>query len=479
MSPTHLQVLIFIGLTLLIAFLTYLKCRDAVGPQSDTLKAENKEVFLAGGGLSWFFVAGSITLTNLSTDQLVGMNGNQMLLVAWWEFAAVIGLIVLAKVFLPVYYRYECTTTTELLEKRYGDHHIRAVISVLFLLGNVGIFIPSMLYGGSLFMQTMFGLDVPILTLATAFALAGAAYAVFGGLRAVAVSDAYSGVLLLVLGMAVVFLALNAIDWDFSGIPAERLTLIGDSASAIPWHTLLTGMLFIQIFYWSTNQTITQRAMASPTVKEGQKGVYAAALIRLLIVPAMIVIPGIVSYKLYGHLGDAAYGRIVGDVLPFWLSGAFAAAVAAAVLTSVNSILNASTALYVCDIHEKYASSPPNVKRLNAIITLSIVVIALCLVPFYANAESIIERVQQLYGLLSMPILSAFLVCLLFDDVDSRAAIIAVIFGVVFYGILFFNAPIHYIHSMFVTLIGCVIVSLSASKIIFKTNPVRVRRAAS
>ena len=479
MSSTTLQVAIFIGITALIAILTYIKCRAAIKSQDHSVQGENKEVFLAGGSLTWIFVAGSITLTNLSTDQLVGMNGNQMLLVAWWEFAAVIGLIVLAKVFLPVYYKYECTTTTELLEKRYGDHHIRAVISVLFLLGNIGIFIPAMLYGGSLFMKTMFGLDVAIITLAISFALAGAAYAVFGGLRAVAVSDAYSGVLLLTLGMAVVFLSLNAINWDFSGIPAERLTLIGDSASAIPWHTLLTGMLFIQIFYWSTNQTITQRAMASPTIEEGQKGVYAAAIIRLLIVPAMIVIPGIVSYKLYGHLGDAAYGRIVGDVLPVWLSGAFAAAVAAAVLTSVNSILNASTALYVCDIHEKYSSSPPNVKKLNAIITLTIVAIALILVPFYERADSIIETVQQLYGLLSMPILSAFLVCLVFDDVDSRAAILAVVFGVALYGILFFNAPIHYIHSMFVTLVCCVIASLTLSRFVFKTKPTFIGRGAA
>jgi SSS family solute:Na+ symporter len=479
MTSTTIQVGIFVFITALIAFLTYIKCRSAVKSTDHSIQAENKEVFLAGGSLSWFFVAGSITLTNLSTDQLVGMNGNQMALVAWWEFAAVIGLIVLAKVFLPVYYKYECTTTTELLEKRYGDKHIRAVISVLFLLGNIGIFIPAMLYGGSLFMKSMFGLDVSIIVLATTFALAGAAYAVFGGLRAVAVSDAYSGVLLLSLGMVVVYLSLSAIDFDFSGIPAERLTLIGDSASAIPWHTLLTGMLFIQIFYWSTNQTITQRAMASPTLKEGQKGVYAAALIRLLIVPAMIVIPGIVSYKLYGKLGDSAYGQIVGDVLPVWLSGAFAAAVAAAVLTSVNSILNASTALYVCDIHEKYSSSPPNVKRLNVIITLTIVAIALILVPFYQRADSIIETVQQLYGLLSMPILSAFMVCLLFDKVDSRAAILAVVFGVAFYAILFRYAPIHYIHSMFVTLVSCVIMSLSLSKFVFKTQPTWVGRAST
>ena len=143
----------------------------------------------------------------------------------------------------------------------------------------------------------------------------GSAYAVLGGLRAVAVSDAYSGVLLLTLGIVVVLLSLSAIDFDFSGIPAERLTLIGDNNSPIPWHTLLTGMVFIQIFYWGTNQTITQRAMASPTVEEGQKGVLAAAAIRLLVIPPLVVIPGLVSYKLYGDIGDAAFGTIVGDVL--------------------------------------------------------------------------------------------------------------------------------------------------------------------
>lgn len=467
-----IQHTVFIGLTALIAFLTYLKCRGAQSTEGLSTKAANKEVFLAGGSLSWFFVAGSITLTNLSTDQLVGMNGNQMALLAWWELAAVAGLVILAKVFLPVYYRYECTTTTELLEKRYNDHHIRALIGTLFLLGNVFIFIPSMLYTGSLFMKSMFAAEVPLIFIAIGFAAVGSAYAVIGGLRAVAVSDAYSGVLLLSFGLLVVYLSLAAIDFDFSGIPAERLTLIGDSDSPIPWHVLLTGMIFIQIFYWSTNQTITQRAMASPNVKEGQKGVMAAAAIRLLIIPPMIVLPGIVSYKLYGDIGDAAYGRIVGDVLPAYLSGAFAASIAAAVLTSVNSVLNSSTTLYVCDIHEKYIGTTPNVPRLNAIITIAIVLIGVALVPFYATAESIINLIQQLYGLLSMPILSAFIVGLLFDEVDARAAIAAVIFGVVLYGFFSFVwNPIHYIHLMFITLCCCVGFAIGVSKWLFGTSP--------
>ena len=472
MPPVNLQALIFVFLTGLIAFLTFLKCRAAPKSGDHSTEGDNKEVFLAGGGLSWIVVAGSITLTNLSTDQLVGMNGNQMALLAWWELAAVGGLIVLAKVFLPLYYKYNCTTTTELLEKHYNDHHIRALIGALFLLGNVLIFLPSMLYGGSLFMRSMFGVEASILLIATGFALAGAAYAVFGGLRAVAVSDAYSGVLLFSLGLLVVALALSAIDFDFSGIPRERLTLIGGRDSPIPWPTLFTGMIFIQIFYWSTNQTITQRAMASPSVEEGQKGVLAAAAIRLLLVPPMIVIPGIVSYKLYGDIGDAAYGRIVGDILPAGLSGAFAAAVAAAVLTSVNSVLNSSTALYVCDLHEKYIGRSPNVPRLNAVITLLFMIVALLLVPVYARADSIINLIQELYGLLSMPILSAFIVGLVFKDVDARAVIAAVIFGVALYGCFSFVwTPAHYIHLMFVTLASCVAVALAISRLVLGTRP--------
>jgi len=376
MELQNIQVIVFLGLTALIAFVTYWYCRGA-----RTAADGEQEYFLAGGSLKWYFVAGSITLTNLSTDQLVGMNGNQMALLAWWELAAVVGLIMLCFLFIPVYYKYNCTTTTELLEKRYNNPHIRALISILFLLGNIFIFLPAILYGGSLFMQSMFDIDVNLYIIAAIFAVIGSAYAIFGGLRAVAVSDTFSGILLLGLAVAVTLIALNAINWDFTGIPAERLTLVGAADSDIPWKTLFTGMIFIQMFYWSTNQTITQRAMASPSVKEAQKGIIAAAAIRLLIVPPIIVLPGIVSYKLYGDIGDAAYGQIVGDLLPSFMSGAFAAAIAAAVLTTFNSILNASAALWVCDIHETYISEKPNVRKLSLWVSIVMVVLAFLMIP--------------------------------------------------------------------------------------------------
>jgi len=458
------QATVFLVITALIGLATYLHCRGARRGEATS----GHDYFLANGSLSWYFVAGSITLTNLSTDQLVGMNGNQMLLLAWWELAAVAGLFILAFIFLPIYYRNDCTTTTELLQKKYGDKHIRALISVLFLFGNLFIFLPAILYGGSLFLLSMTDASVPLIAVAIAFAVVGAAYAILGGLRAVAVSDTYSGVLILSLALLVVYLSLRAIDFDFSGIPAERLTMIGDNDSPIPWHTLLTGMIFIQTFYWSTNQTITQRAMAAPNIREAQKGVLAAAAIRLLIVPAIIVVPGVVAYKLFGDVNDAAYGRIVGEVLPAWLAGAFAAGIAAAVLTTFNSILNASAALYVCDIHTSYMGEVKSVPRLSGVVSAVMTVLAILLVPFFASQESIINTVQQLYGLLSMPILSAFIVGLAFRNVEARAAIIGVVSGVAIYAVLSFVwTPFHYIHAMFVTLISSIAFALASNRLLF------------
>ena len=332
--------------------------------------------------------------------------------------------------------------------------------------------------------------DSTIFVMSVSFAIVGALYAILGGLRAVAVSDTYSGVLILSLAILVVILALNAINWDFSGIPAERMdmfigsTLEDGSETPIPWHTLFTGMIFIQIFYWSTNQTITQRAMASPTVEEARKGILAAAGIRLLIVPVIVVLPGVVAYKLYGDVGDAAYGMIVVDILPPLLSGAFAAALAAAVLTTFNSILNASAALYVCAVHESYVDEARDVPKLSIYVSIVMTVLAIALVPIFASQESIINTVQQLYGLLSMPILSAFIVGLTFRNVSAWAAIIGVVTGVLVYAVFSFKlyglfgissdaglgatlASVHYIHYMFVTLIVSIGTALASNLIVF------------
>ena len=464
-TASLVQIAVCIGLTTAIALATWLTIRR------DKHDGSRRDVYLAGGKLSWLFVAGSITLTNLSTDQLVGMNGNQMLLLAWWEIAGFVGLAILAFVFVPIYYREGCTTVTELLEKRYGGRSIRTLIAGLFLLGNVLIYLPAALYSGSLFMQSLFGEAVPLLVFAAVLAVISAAYTIIGGLRAVAVMDTWSGFGILGLAMLIVVLGLAAVDWDIvSGVPAERITMIGGPDSPIPWPTLLTGMIFIQIFYWSTNQNLTQKAMAAPNVREAQKGVMAAALVRILIVPPIVVIPGIVAFKLFGVVGDRAYGMLVAEILPPWLSGAFAAMVAAAVITTFSAVLNSSVALYAVDFHEQFVGEVKDHWKLAAGVSVLVTVVAVLLVPMYQSATSIINLLQQLNGLLSMPILSAFIAGLLFRGVAAPAAIAGVVWGVALYGLFTFHlAPagivtMHYIHFMVITLLTSVVAALAFNR---------------
>lgn len=460
-----LQISIFLGLTILIGVLTWLGCRNVARNE----EATGHDFFLANGSLKWYFIAGSITLTNLSTDQLILANGSQQLLVAIWEIAAFFGLLILTFVFIPIYYRNNCTTTTELLQKKYGSKHIRALISLMFLIGNVVIFLPFLLFSGSRFMQSMTGIDIPLVYLVLAFAFVGAAYAILGGLRAVAVSDTFSGVLVLGLALFITYLALRETGFDLSNVPDDRKTLIGGSDSDVPWHTLFTGMLLIQVFYWSTNQVITQRAMAAPSMKEAQKGVLAAAGIRLLIVPLIIAVPGVASYALYGEVAnEAAYGRLVGELMPSALSGAFAAAIAAAVLTSFNSILNACTTMYVCDLHEPYVGKVKSLPRMNMIVTSLLTVIGIIIVPVYASQAGLYNLLQTLFGFLSMPILSAFAVGLIFRNVDARAVMVAIMLGVLFYAYFIFSwQPFHFIHGMAITFVLCVSTSLLINRVVF------------
>ncbi|MCG9754224.1 solute:sodium symporter family transporter [Shewanella insulae] len=457
-----IQLAIFVTLTGLVALITYLKCRKVTRDSSDS-----RDYFLAGGGLSWVVVAGSLMMTNISAEQIVGMNGAQTLLVAWWEIAAAIGLIILAKWLIPIYYRYNCTTTTELLERKYQDKGIRAMVSVLFMLGYAFILLPVVLYTGSLFMKSMFGLSISVTVLAIIFAVVGAIYAIFGGLRAIAISDTLNGLGLILMGLAVSYLAMHAVDWDLSGVPLERLTLIGDSQSDIPWSTLLTGMIFIQIFYWGTNMVITQRALAAKSVKEAQKGLYAAVVMKLVI-PVIVVLPGIVAFKLYGDVGDVAYGKLVGDLLPSWLSGAFAAVIAGAVLSSFNSCLNSAAALYTCDIHQNYINADADVRKIGTRVALLFTLISVALVPLFARSESIIALLQQLNGLYSMPVLAAFICALVFKNVSAKAIKWGLVFGVLLYALFTFVwSPLHFIHLMAITLLTTILVTLALNRLLF------------
>lgn len=453
METGAIQIAVFVALTACVALLTWWRCRRAQR-SSDV----SRDYFLAGGGLTWPFVAGSLLLSNISAEQIVGMNGAQMMLVAWWEFGAAAGLLVLAHVLVPMYYKYKCTTTTELLERRLGDPGIRRIVSLLFLLGYMFILLPVVLYTGAVFMKSSFDLQTPIVVIAAAFAIGGLLYAAFGGLRAIAISDTFNGVGLLVIGLAVTVFAMIAIDWDLSGIPAERWTLIGGPESDIPWTTLITGMLFIHVFYWGTNMVIAQRALAATSMREAQKGIYAAAAFKFL-TPLIVIFPGVIAFKLYGDVGDVAYGRLVADVLPPWLSGAFGAMIVGAVLSSFNSCLNSAAALYTCDFHLPLVNDKADVKRIGQSVTVVFTVVSVAMVPLYQYSQSIIATLQQLNGLYSMPVLAAFLAAIFMHRVRALPVKLGIGFGAALYAVFTFVwTPRHYIHLMAITLAATLLV---------------------
>ncbi|MDX9764006.1 MAG: solute:sodium symporter family transporter [Chiayiivirga sp.] len=460
MQGNAVQLAVFLGLTALVALATWWRYRKE-GRAADSAQ----DFFLAGRRLGWPFIAGSLLLTNISAEQIVGMNGAQNMLQIWWELGAIAGLLVLAKVLIPLYYRHGCTTTTELLERRLPNGaSLRRTVSVLFLLGYLFILLPMVLYTGARFMQSMFQLDLPILAIVALFACAGLAYAALGGLRAIAISDTYMGVVLLVMGALVTGFALDRIGWDFSGIPAERLTPFGRPDSDIPWPTLLTGMVLAHVFYWGTNMLIAQRALAARDIREAQKGIYAAALFKL-VTPLIVVLPGIIAFKLYGDIGDDAYGRLVGDVLPPWLAGAFAAAITGAVLSSYNAGLNSAAALYAVDLHLPLFNPRADGKRVGQIVQWIAMLVSLALVPLYENVESIIATLQQLNGLYSMPVLAAFFVAIFVRGADATAIRIALVFGVVLYAVFTFAwTPLHYLHLMFITFVATVAVAIGLGR---------------
>jgi SSS family solute:Na+ symporter len=466
MSSSLVQVAVFLILTGLVALATWWRYRREARAADQT-----QDFFLAGRHLGWPFIAGSLLLTNISAEQIVGMNGAQNLLQVWWEFGAIAGLLVLAKVLVPMYYRYGCATTTELLERclPHGAG-LRRMVSLLFLMGYVFILLPMVLYTGARFMQSMFEIDLSILAIACLFALAGLAYAALGGLRAIAISDTYMGLVLLAMGALVTWFALDRIGWDLSGIPAERLTLWGDATSDIPWPTLLTGMAFAHIFYWGTNMLIAQRALAARDVREAQKGIYAAALLKLL-TPLIVVLPGIIAFKLYGDINDDAYGRLVADVLPPWLAGAFAAAITGAVLSSYNAGLNSAAALYTLDLHLPLINPNADGKRIGQRLQVILMLVSLALVPLYTHAKSIIATLQQLNGLYSMPVLAAFFVAIFVRGAKARAIQIALGFGVLLYAVFTFAwTPLHYLHLMCITLLATVLVAIVLSRFLPETR---------
>ena len=453
-------------------------------------KSDNatEEYFTGGRALAWPVVAGSLLLTNLSTEQLVGLNGavfgDKALVGIAWEALAAFAMIATALVFLPRYLASGFTTTPAFLEKRF-DKTTRSMVSGLFLFGYVTVLLPVVLYTGSLALIGMFDLNLPLWLVVATIGILGSSYAIFGGLKSVAVSDTLNGVGLLIGGLAIPFLALIALG---KGSFFEGLSILGrdnpeflavmtqtnvdNKVVSVPWPTLFTGMMFIQVFYWSTNQVIVQRAMAAKSLSEGQKGVLFASAMKL-VGPVMLCLPGIIALHMTDVLDiskqDQVYGAIVRHVLPDWSLGLFAAVLMGSILSSFNSALNSASTLFSLQFYHGYINKNATGKQIVSVgkkFGIGLAIASICIAPLLAQMESIFEYLQKVNGLYSVPIIGIFLLGIATKHIPAIAAKIGMIVGMAAYAFFTFvnikdvpaffadgDGDLHWLHGYFISFI--------------------------
>jgi len=484
----------FIFFTALVALLTWFITRG---------KGTNTEdgFFLAGRSLTGVVIAGSLLLTNLSTEQLVGLNGGSFaegLSVMAWEVIAGCSLVVLALFFLPRYLKSGIATIPQFLEERY-DAKVRALTTGIFIVAYMLILLPFVLYSGAnalaymLDLPRLLGLgDAATIWVVVAFiAIVGSAYAIFGGLRAVAVSDTFNGLGLLVGGTMITWFSIQFVAGDgqsigdvFREIRTENpdaFVSLGKEGEDVHWPTLFTGVLLLNFFYWCTNQQIIQRTFGAKNLAEGQKGVLLAAFFKIL-APIILVIPGIVALHIANGNADfnaallndegerdgtRVYGTLVRFVLPGALTGFFAAVVVGSILSTFNSVLNSSATLFSLGVYKKVINPDATTEQVVKSGRLCSAIVALCAAigapVIFLGREGIFGYFQTLNGVYFIPLLGAILVGMFNKRVDGHSAFISILVGLVImiWGTFFsgemipkvFGSGYHFMGAVFVFLV--------------------------
>jgi len=445
-----LAILTFLGFTLLVAGVAWYASRGTDESTADGY-------YLGGRSLGAVTIAGSLLLTNLSAEQIVGLNGQSFsegILVMAWETLAAIAMVFTAIYLLPKYMRSGITTIPEFVKGRF-DQNTKAILSILFLVAFGLVLLPTILYSGSLAFSTMFDLPAAlgksegtIISISVwSIGIIGIIYAIFGGLKAVSVSDLVNAVGLLIGGLLIPVYGLMLIGDGSLGdglttlwnVNPEKFNVIGGVDSSIPFGTIFTGMMIAQMYYWGTNQSILQRVFGAQSLADGQKGVILAAFVKFLI-PIIVVLPGIIAWHVFeGNLenADQAYPALVRMVLPGAFLGFFAAVLFGAVLSSFNSLLNSSATLFGFDLYKQFfkkeATDKETVKA-GKIFGLCLAIISMNIAPLIAKApDGLFSYIQQALGSLSVPILAVVVVGMFSKKVPALGAKVVLIAGVIMY----------------------------------------------
>ena len=476
----------FLFFTVMVAVISAWKTRD---DKLDTAEG----YFLAGRGLPGIVIAGSLLLTNLSAEQLVGTNGQ-----GWasnmspigWEVGALFTLFALALWFLPTYLKMGTTTIPQLMEARFGRGTklmFSFVIVVMYSILNL----PVILYSGAVVFENIFDISgifgigkfQAVAILCVVIGIIGGCYAIFGGLKAVAVSDTINGVGLIIGGLMIPFLALALLGHETTGgglvegvkylvqTEPEKLNAWAswDAAEpALPWPLIFTGMFFNNLYWWCTNQSFVQRALAAKSLKEGQKGAIYCGFLKTIGF-FYLVLPGVIAYHLpsiqdkLAAAGssaiDFAYPALVSAVVPKPVMGFFAAVLFGAILSSFNSVLNSASTMFTLDLYRTAINpkaSDMQCVKVGKIYGTCAGAIAICVAPFVMFAQGITTFLNSMSQFVSLPILFTVLGALIFRKAPKYAPKVITAVHVIAYGAFMIikpsyptsGEPIHYLYAI-------------------------------
>ncbi|KYG35497.1 solute:sodium symporter family transporter [Priestia endophytica] len=482
---TLLSCLFFV---LLLGIWTYKKTK---GSNSTT-----EGYFLAGRGMTGGFIAGALILTNLSAEQMVGLNGQSygtnMTNMAW-EVTAVFPIVIMALLLLPRYLGGAFTTLPQFLRDRY-DEGVRRLVVLLFMLGYVLVTIPSTLYSGALAVLKMF--DVPALldisytqsiwVMVWIIGLFGAVFAIFGGMKAIAVSDTFIGVGLIIVCTLIPVIGLYQLGDGSIGEGArivstnhtEKLNAVGSSTDSVPFLTIFTGMIWANLFYWGTNQYAIQRTLGAANLAEGQKGVLYTGFFKLL-VPIFMMVPGIIAFHMYGgglQSVDLAFPTLVANTLPWYLQGFFLVVLLGAVFSTFNALINSAATMFALDVIQPLKPTLSDRKLLDLSKWFSgiLAIASFCIAPLLMYApDGLWELIRRFTGFFNIPIIAVVLVGIFARKVPALAAKVVIIFHVVTYYMLIwgmnqlFGIPINinYIHVYGILFFTEIVIMLAISRI--------------
>ena len=444
---------IFVAYACLILGVGLYVSRDKKGHQKNA-----EDYFLAGKSLPWWAIGASLIAANISAEQFIGMSGSGFavgLAIASYEWMGAVTLLIVGKFFLPIFIDKGLYTIPEFVEQRYSTN-LKTILAVFWIALYVFVNLASVLYLGALALETIMGF--PMVYGVIGLALFAAAYSLYGGLSAVAWTDVIQVTFLVLGGLVTSYLALNAVS-DGQGVwvgiktiyetVPEKFVMILDKSNPeyknLPGIGVLVGGLWVaNLYYWGFNQYIIQRTLAAKSLRESQKGIVFAAFLKIII-PFIVVIPGIAAFvmindsQMMERLGDLAMNNVPSlaqadkaypwllQLLPVGLKGIAFAALAAAVVSSLASMLNSTSTIFTMDIYRQYinrnASDRTTVKvgRLSAATAL---IVACIMAPLLGGIDQAFQFIQEYTGLVSPGILAVFLMGLFWKKTTNKAAII-------------------------------------------------------